>query len=609
VSTPLILPQIIVEAGLPGSAPVVPAGTLILDDAVNGKLDTGTLGGAPAWADISSYVKGFTISRPSTRLAGPLWQWQQATASILLDNSDGRFDVDNLSGPYTSGGVTQLTAMVPVRVRANFSAAYPLFSGFADGWLPAQVTYEGGYAELTLPATDGLKVLAGITIPAGGPAGAGEDTGARITRILNSAMWYTGTGYRDIDTGNSALQATSYGDTALNLMQIAVDSEIGQLYADGAGRVVFRARRSLLTDTRSATVQAVFGDSPGTSHTAGTELACAAIGRASDDTIIANDIQATRLAGTLQEVQDAASIATYLFPRSYIRSDLILQDDLTALNWAQWILYISKSGEDRFESLTIDPQADPVNLWPQCLGREIGDRIQIWHRPASVAAFSKDCFIAGITHTWDSVTQAWLTTWTLQDAAKYGSFLTLDNSILGRLDANALAFLRKGGQLNMMPGPYAPEGYTQQEIDRWADNRRPHEREQIPYIGERVLFRAEDFAVPDPALVRDVQDMTGAPHNHWHRHGALEEKRGPGLPDFNVWRWDEEHGRHVLKDDPWPWVQLQVILQDENGGDLRGEDGNLILAAPRWCREARVRGSCGWLREGSRAHTGNYEES
>ncbi len=49
----------------------------------------------------------------------------------------------------------------------------------ADGWLPAQVAYEGGYAELTLPATDAFKILAGITLPA---------TGAR-RRFLDSPLF------------------------------------------------------------------------------------------------------------------------------------------------------------------------------------------------------------------------------------------------------------------------------------------------------------------------------------------------------------------------------------------------------------------------------------
>jgi hypothetical protein len=443
VSSPLpVLPQIIVEAGLLPDSPAQGGTTLFLDNVTAGLLDTATLGTGIGWTDISAWVTGFTITRPSTRLQGPLWNYQAGTASITLDDSDGRFDPDNLSGPYILGGVTQLVPMVPVRVRANFAAvAYGLYSGFSDGWLPAQVTYEGGYAELTLPATDAFKVLAGITLAAVAVEGVGADTGARVRDILSRAGWYTSAERNLISTGNSALQGTTLGADALSLMQIAVDSEIGQLYVNEAGAVVFRARRDLLTDTRSNVVQAVFGDLPGTVQTAGTELAYAAVTRASDDTTIANDVQATRAGGTLQEVKDTASIAKYLFPRTYARSDLILQADTDALNWANWVLAISKGGEDRFETLTIDPAADPANLWPQVLGRKTGDRIQVWHRPAGLAApITKDCFVAGITHAWDSVNSAWLTTWTLQDASKYGGFLVLDNPTLGKLDANALTF-------------------------------------------------------------------------------------------------------------------------------------------------------------------------
>lgn len=443
MTTPgIILPQLIVEAGLVPDSPAQASTVLRLDDVTFGLLGTGTLGTAITWTDISQWVRAFTVTRPSTRLQGPLYNFQAGTITVTLDNSDGRFDPDNLAGPYVSAGLTQLAPMVPVRARASFaSVAYGLFSGFADGWLPAQVSYEGGYAELTLPATDAFKVLTGIRLAPVGLEGAGADTGARVNDILGRAGWYASGDRRDVDTGNSALQGTTLGDTALSLMQLAVDSEIGQLYVSATGAVTFRNRHALLTDARSSTVQAVFGDLPGTVQAAGTELACAAVTRAVDDTTIANDVQAARAGGTTQEVQDAASIAKYLFARTYSRSDLILQADADALNWAQWVLYISRGGEDRIESLQADPQADPSALWPQVLGREIGDRIQVWQRPAGVASpVSRDCFIAGIAHTWNSATCEWLTTWTLQDASKYGSFLTLDNATLGALGANALAY-------------------------------------------------------------------------------------------------------------------------------------------------------------------------
>jgi hypothetical protein len=158
-----------------------------------------------------------------------------------------------------------------------------------------------------------------------------------------------------------------------------------------------------------------------------------------------------------------------------------------------------------------------------------------------------------------------------------------------------------------MPSP-TDRPYTRAEIDRWTGQRRPHEREPVPQPGERLLLREVPFGEAVPAVVADVQDMS-SPHDHWNRHGGLEAARGPGQPDVNVWAWDEEHRSWRLRDDPWPWVQVQVIAQDSRGNDLRGPGGELMLGAPRWCREARVRGSAGWLREGSRAHTGRYEET
>jgi hypothetical protein len=141
--------------------------------------------------------------------------------------------------------------------------------------------------------------------------------------------------------------------------------------------------------------------------------------------------------------------------------------------------------------------------------------------------------------------------------------------------------------------------HTAQEIRRWASQRRPHEREPVPVIGERLLLREEEFGAAVPAVAVAVQDLV-TPASHWRQHGGEVDRRGPGVPDPTVWTWDEARREHRLHDDPWPWVQVRVIAGTDDAGDE-------VLAAPRWCKEARVRGSAGWLREGSRAHTGDYE--
>jgi hypothetical protein len=433
---PLNWPQVICEGGFVATTPVQPGGTLLLDDTSNGKLDTNTLGGADTWTDLTQWLRSGSVNRPANRQQGPVYAYQPGTASVVLMNKDGRFDPDNSGSPYWAAGATELTAMVPIRVRAVWNGiSYPLFAGFTDSWTDDGQNYAGHYAESTVQATDAQKVLAGINLATIGSIGSGEATGARINRILTSAGWYTGNGKRTIATGDSTVQATTYGDAAWNLMQVTADSEIGELYLNGSGSLVFRNRHALLTDTRSNTSQATFSDS------AATGLAYRGVTRARDDTTIANDVQVTRVGGTLQEAFDQTSINKYLFLRTYSRTDLILTDDPTALQWAQWVLYVAKNDEDRFDQIVIFPLRDPVNLWPQALGREIGDRITISRQPPGVASpITKDCFIRGITHAFDVSGGTWATTWTLQDASRYGSFLVLDNATLGRLDNNALAF-------------------------------------------------------------------------------------------------------------------------------------------------------------------------
>ena len=436
-------PTLSVQAGLVTATPVQAITSLILNSATLGLLNTGTLGEGVSWTDITDFVNNFTVNRPATREQGPLWNFQAGTLTMSLDNSDGRFDPDNLSGPYVIGGVSQIDVAVPIRIIAYFDdIAYPLYSGYADGWAPDDVTYSGDYATLTLTATDAFESLSNVTLAALGSAeGTGADTGARVADILSRAGWYTSAEYSQIDTGNSVLQGTVLGQDALSELQTAVNSEVGRLYVNESGAVVFNNRHSLLTDPNSVTVQAVFGDQAGTVQTAGTELTCATISRVLDNTTLGNDIQATRNGGTMQEVKDTTSIGKYLFPRTYSNTSLMLQTDADALNWAEWVLYISKNSENRFNTITVDPLADTENLWPQVLGRVFGDRIQGWMTPAGLSSrITRDNFITGIQHTCDAINGTWSTVWTLQDASKYSSFLVLNDATRGQLNNNALTY-------------------------------------------------------------------------------------------------------------------------------------------------------------------------
>lgn len=384
---------------------------------------------SPTWTDVTSWGKrGITTRRGSSRVDSPIIRYEAGTATVTLNNTDRRFDPTNLSGPYVSGGRTLVTPMRPLRIRATWaSVTYDIFRGFVDQW---DVDWVADiYSEVTVRATDGFKVLRNKKRAAVTPVGAGEDAGARVTRILNSAGWPAGD--RVIATGSSTMQATDLEGDALSELQDTAESEIGELYIDGSGRVVFRNRSALLLDARSSTVQATFGNPPTAFAPFETRLN-------TDDATFYNEVRAQRTGGAEYVTGDAAS-QLELLTRTFQATDLLLTTDTEVESYAGWILYVSKDPEVRFDTIVLHAHADSTTLFPQVLSRDIGDRIQIVRRPpGGGTAITREVFIRGISHTTSGAT--WFTTWTLQSATKYGSFFALDHPVLGLLDQNALGF-------------------------------------------------------------------------------------------------------------------------------------------------------------------------
>ncbi|MDF5755827.1 hypothetical protein [Spongiactinospora sp. TRM90649] len=418
------MPRLVVDVAFSVGANLGTA--LHLDDASRGRLDTGTLATSDTWVEVSADVKvpSTRTQRGSTRVESPLIHYEPGSATVVMTDPDRRFDPTNLAGPYVSGGRSQVTAMRAIRLRAVWdNVAYPLFRGFADSW---DLDWGPTLATVTVPCTDAFKALAAKRRSAVAPAGGGENVAARIHRVLDSADWPAED--RLIGTGSTALQATTLEGDPLAEARLAVDSEIGELYADAEGRVRFRGRLALLTDPRSATSQATFGAEPGV-----VELPIS-----TDDAQLYNEVKITRVDGAEQVATDPGSMDEFL-PHTFERSDLLMTTDAEAADYAAWLLYISAEPEVRFDKIVIYPRRNPAVLWPQVLGREIGDRITCVRVPPTGGdPVVRDCFIRGIEHEVED--QRWRTTWHLQSATKIGSFLTLDHLTTGRLSFNALAY-------------------------------------------------------------------------------------------------------------------------------------------------------------------------
>lgn len=423
----MAIPTVIVEVAF--SAGASTQSYLHLDDPTRGKLDTGTLAPDAVWTDVSDFVLSASTRRGSNRVTSPTIRYEAGTVSIVLDNSDRRFDPTNLAGPYVVAGITQVTPMRAVRVRAVWAGVtYDLFRGFADEW---RTTFaDPSYSEMLLTASDAFKVFANINRAAGGSVGAGENAGARINRILDSTGWSATD--RQVATGNSALQATTLADNVLTELQLTEDSELGEFYVDGAGRAVFRNRQGLLTDSRSVTAQATFGDG------GGAELAYEVVDVMYDDATMVNRARISRVGGTEQAADDASSQSLYLI-RTIKRDGLLMQADTDAKDYANFLVYVAAQPELRFASMTIFPREDENNLFPQVLARQIGDRLTVVRRPpGGGSAITRDVFIRGIEQQID-IGHDWRTTFHLQSATRY-QFLVLDHPTLGKLDSNALGY-------------------------------------------------------------------------------------------------------------------------------------------------------------------------
>jgi hypothetical protein len=598
------MPTLVAEVGFTAGPDTGDYG--LFGDEVRGLFDTATFAPDALWSDITAYVHRATLRRGSSRVDSPILRYEPGTSQVVLNNSDRRFDPTNLSGPYVSAGLTQVTPMRAVRYRASWAGViYALWAGNADSW---QLDYTlPRYSSVIMTATDGFKVLAAQSRQAGGSVGAGEASGARITRILNSAGWPATA--RLVAGGDTTVQATTLDGEVLAELQLVADTELGDLYMGGAGHVVFRNRRAAITELRSVAPVARFGDgdpsgttqttvnllrhpssetvlgwvgggfanaptltqdathalvgstaalvtwatasagdlpqaamyyglpalrsgglytfsvsvwvptgsppvtifangtwgdqlssvfdawqrltwtglalaSPyfqvwpkdstttagqqvwldaaqledgatattycdgdqagcgwdGTAHGSVSrrlpELAYAGLTWDYDDAQLANLVRITRVGGAVQSAQDAASRAQYL-THTFDRDDLIMQADGDAANLAGWIAYQSKDPELRPATLTLRPQRDPARLWPQALGRDIGDRITVVLRPPGGGTISRDAFIRGITH--DIERREWVTTFVLQSATKW-AFGIFDNNYFGRFDECAFAF-------------------------------------------------------------------------------------------------------------------------------------------------------------------------
>lgn len=409
------------------SAAAGDVGYLVFDDPSRGKFDTAKFATTDYFTPLTNWFRGGSVARGTSRFDGVYGRAEAGTMTVDLANEDRRFDPTNLAGPYAVAGVSQVKAGRAIRLRVTYAGVtYDVFRGFVE---EPVLRYRKNWAQTTFRCTDGTGVVSDYDGVAGGTVGTGEDTGARINRVLDNIGWPTEE--RNVATGKTTVQGTDLSANAWAEICLTADTEIGEIYFDVDGKIVFRNRWGILTDTRSASSQATFGDA------GGGELSFTDIVLAADLQQTKNLIRLSRVGGAQQTATDATSITEFR-TRTWGRSDLLHQTDTEVADYAAYVLSLLKDYEVRIDQITVDPQADPANLWPQVLGRKLGDRVTVkFTPPGGGARISRDVFIRGISH--DIGTATWQTTFVFQDATKFAA-LIFDNLVTGKFDTGRFAF-------------------------------------------------------------------------------------------------------------------------------------------------------------------------
>ena len=400
---------------------------------------------ATAWTDVSTYVTAFSVTRGRT---SELEQPQAGTATITFDNTDRRFDFDHVTSPFYG----KLRPRVQVRIRATWNGTtYDRFRGYVDEWGPLEASPHD-YDSMTVQCYDAVSLLSarpvtpgnvftiedpvlgtldnGKSVLGGDLSRPAEREGTRIRAILAYIGWPAE--LTDVDEGLTALIDDAPGPDikVWDYLQVCARSGGGVLYVESSGTVVYRQRREWTRRPTQRTPQARFSDllagdalpyvdlqlSPPSAKRVKNRIVR---GRGQGDPIVATDMTSIGLYEVCEDSQ----------------TDLLVvaDDELAAM--AQDRLALTKAPSPRIESISVAAEQNTTALWPQVLGRTLGDQVTVERTPLYGDGLTvRNCRIEQVGETVDAATLAWRTMWALSpvDSRK---FFTIEDPTLGKLDS------------------------------------------------------------------------------------------------------------------------------------------------------------------------------
>jgi len=391
-------------------------------------IDQGILGtnvladNAALIVDVSDRIDALTTRRGRNAEAD---QFQTGTCSLRIVDQNGDFNSMNPSGPFYG----LLDPMRKLQITATHNGVtYPIFSGFITGYqtiTPQESNDNVSYCVIS--AVDAFRLAQNAQITTVSGTSAGQLSGARINNLLDAISWPSS--MRDIDAGQTTVQADpGTARTALAACQTISTSEYGAFYVDASGSFVFQDRA--LTSSSVAATPTVFTDD----GTAGLLYFDAAW--VLNDVLVYNQANITRLGGTTQTAINQASIDKY-FLHSYTQTDLLMQTDAVALDYAQ--AYVASRAETsvRCDAIVLDLYTENYDAGiAAALGLDYFDPITVTTTQPGSTTLTKTLQIFGVAMTINP--NKWRVTFTTLEPI-IDSFI-LNSDQYGILGTNTLSY-------------------------------------------------------------------------------------------------------------------------------------------------------------------------
>jgi len=390
-----------------------------IGDPVNGVLGVGILSDqtAPSLViDLTDVTRSIKINRGRNI---PRDTYEAGTCTVRIFDQDGRFNPQNTSSDLYG----YLTPLRKLRISAEYNGQdYYLFSGYTTDYV---YTYDQAenVSYVDINASDAFRLFAMATIGAVTGQAAGQDTGTRIAKILDTVDFPNS--MRNIDTGNSLTQADPATDrTSLNALINVENSEQGAFYISPEGNAIFKNRSNTISSAGGAPI--AFNQTGGIPYKN--------LVFAFDDKLIVNTCSVTRVGGTTQTNIDADSVATY-FPHSVSFSDLVVQTDAEAANIAAIYVATRSTTTIRIDRMTVDLY-DPLVPNDTMLDLDYFDNVLISNIQPDSSVITKNLQIQGVS--WEITPNSWMGTFTTLEPITDG--FIIGNSTYGVLGEDILSY-------------------------------------------------------------------------------------------------------------------------------------------------------------------------